>query len=87
MWRGIVAVLLLVAGGTSMAEERWATAVAKNGERQIVFRYVVGFANGFDRATQPDRIIIQWKYQSESGMPSLQSDNGWNSSKTCSRQK
>jgi Family of unknown function (DUF695) len=53
-----------------MAEERWATAVAKIGERAIVFRYVVAFAAGFDQSTQPDRIIIQWKYHSDSGMPS-----------------
>ena len=31
----------------------------------------ISFAPQFDRATQPDRIIVVWNYQSESGMPSV----------------
>ena len=34
-----------------------------------MFRYVYALAPDFDRATQPDRVILVWNYESESGMP------------------
>lgn len=50
----------------------WATAVSKHRteNRAIVFRFLKEFASDFDRSTQPDRIILVWEYESESGMPS-----------------
>jgi len=50
--------------------QSWATAIltnADNGNR-IVFRYAEQFSPSFDRASQPVRIFIVWKYQSVSGL-------------------
>ncbi|NUN70943.1 MAG: DUF695 domain-containing protein [Bacteroidetes bacterium] len=49
----------------------WGTATSKNDEtgRVIIFRYVNEFDAGFDRATQPVRAIIVWKYKGINGMP------------------
>jgi hypothetical protein len=51
--------------------QSWATAISTNADngRRIVFRYAEQFGAGFDRASQPVRIIIVWKYQSENGQP------------------
>jgi uncharacterized protein DUF695 len=49
----------------------WATATSKhltNG-RVVVFRYVRDFRTGFDKSSLPDRIILVWRYESQSGMP------------------
>lgn len=50
----------------------WATAVSKqqNTGRAIVFRYAKSFRSEFRRSEFPDRVILVWKYRSESGMPS-----------------
>jgi len=52
----------------------WATAVSTNRDngRKIIFRYAKEFSSDFDRASQPIRIIIVWKYQSESGQPAAE---------------
>ena len=52
----------------------WATAVSTNRDngRKIVFRYAKEFSADFDRASQPTRIIIVWRYQSESGQPAAE---------------
>jgi hypothetical protein len=49
----------------------WATAVSTNREngRKIIFRYAEHLRPTFDRASQPIRVIIVWKYQSENGHP------------------
>ena len=49
----------------------WATAISSNvnNGRKIIFRYAKEFSATFDRASQPIRVIIVWKYQSESGQP------------------
>jgi hypothetical protein len=49
----------------------WATAISTNArnDRRIIFRYAKAFSPTFDRASQPVRIIIAWKYQSECGQP------------------
>lgn len=50
----------------------WATATsthATNG-RVIVFRYVKDFRAGFEKSSLPDRIILVWRYESQSGLPS-----------------
>jgi hypothetical protein len=51
--------------------QSWATAVSTNARsaRKIIFRYAELFSPTFNRAFQPIRIIIVWKYQSESGQP------------------
>jgi hypothetical protein len=49
----------------------WATATSThsgNG-RVIIFRFAREFHPYFDKALQPDRIIIVWKYESETGQP------------------
>ncbi|WP_422995483.1 DUF695 domain-containing protein [Undibacterium sp. Di24W] len=68
--------LLLLIGcflGTAALAQEWSTATSSNKSngRVIIFRYVSKFASGFDRNSQPNRIIIAWKYQSEKGMPSM----------------
>ena len=49
----------------------WATAVSTNSHngRKIIFRYAERLRPTFDRASQPVRFIIVWKYQSENGQP------------------
>lgn len=56
--------------------QTWATATsthATNG-RVIIFRYIDTFAPGFNKASQPERAIIQWKYTVEAnkGMPTVE---------------
>lgn len=53
--------------------QEWATAVSKNQaqDRAVVFRYISSFAPGFTPTSQPIRVILVWKYESDSGMPSL----------------
>jgi hypothetical protein len=55
---------------TTFAQE-WSTATSSNQStgRVIIFRFVSKFAASFDRTSQPNRIIIAWKYKSEKGMP------------------
>ena len=68
-----LATLLWILMANQASAQEWATAVSRHevADRAIVFRYVSSFAPHFDRATQPDRIIVVWNYQSESGMPSI----------------
>lgn len=49
----------------------WATAISTNSHngRQIIFRYAEKLSPAFDRGSQPIRVIIVWKYQSENGQP------------------
>jgi hypothetical protein len=51
--------------------QMWATAIStdERNNRRIIFRYAKAFSPTFDRASQPVRIIIAWKYQSERGQP------------------
>jgi Family of unknown function (DUF695) len=49
----------------------WATAKSThsgNG-RAIIFRFAKEFQPHFDRTSQPDRIILVWRYESETGQP------------------
>lgn len=50
---------------------RWATAVSKDASngRSIVFRFAQELSPGFARSSQPDRIILVWRYESETGQP------------------
>jgi hypothetical protein len=49
----------------------WATATSThttNG-RVIIFRYVKEFRPGFQKSSLPDRVILVWRYESQSGLP------------------
>jgi len=52
----------------------WATAISTNAHnrRKIIFRYAKELSASFDQASQPVRIIIVWKYQSEDGQPAAE---------------
>lgn len=49
----------------------WATAISTNAQngRRIIFRFAKEVSQSFDRASQPIRIIIVWKYESDNGQP------------------
>jgi hypothetical protein len=49
----------------------WATATSTNASngRKIIFRYAELFSPTFERGSQPIRIIIVWKYHSDTGQP------------------
>jgi hypothetical protein len=51
----------------------WATATSTNPSngRVIIFRFIKEFDPNFSRATQPSRVILVWRYNSEHGMPNL----------------
>ncbi|WP_166618205.1 DUF695 domain-containing protein [Paraburkholderia madseniana] len=54
-----------------MTTSVWTTATSKiesNGH-VIIFRYIRDFGKDFDRLDNPIRVIIAWKYDSETGMP------------------
>jgi hypothetical protein len=52
----------------------WATAISTNlhNDRRIIFRFAQEFSPAFDRNSQPVRVIIVWRYQSDSGQPSTE---------------
>jgi Family of unknown function (DUF695) len=54
--------------------QMWATAISTNAinSRKIIFRYAKQLSATFDRASQPIRIIIVWKYRSDSGLPNAE---------------
>jgi hypothetical protein len=54
--------------------QTWALVRSKHPslDREIVFRYQKEFIAGFERSAYPFRVIVMWKHQSESGMPSVQ---------------
>jgi hypothetical protein len=52
----------------------WATATsthATNG-RTIIFRFVKEFRAGFKKSSLPDRVILVWRYESQSGLPDIE---------------
>lgn len=71
MTRLFVFALVLVGLSLSSFAQTWglATSTHPTNGRQIVFRYVDTFEAGFQRSSQPVRIILAWKYRSENGMP------------------
>ncbi|OUC15135.1 MAG: hypothetical protein B0A82_08535 [Alkalinema sp. CACIAM 70d] len=67
--------VLAFAAGVALASMNdvvtWATATsthATNG-RVIVFRYAKEFRPAFEKSSLPNRVILVWRYQSQSGMP------------------
>ena len=71
MKRPLVLVLVSLSLSASCFAQTWALATSTNPSngRQIVFRYVSEFGPNFQRSSLPVRIILEWKYQSENGMP------------------
>jgi len=66
------AVLALCAVAVMSAEiTSWATAKStqESTGRVIVFRYAKEFREGFAKTNFPDRVILVWKYKSETGQP------------------
>ena len=49
----------------------WSTAISTSSVtgRKVIFRFADLLNPAFDRKSQPDRIIIVWTYQSETGQP------------------
>ena len=72
----IIAVALLFSclPASSAEVTQWATATSKQEKtgRMIVFRYAKEFRKGFQTAKLPERVIIAWKYKSDTGMPSVE---------------
>lgn len=54
----------------STSARSWGTIVTHNDDLAIIYRYVDAFHDEWDLATQPDRIIIAWRYENPTGMPS-----------------
>ena len=69
-----IALLLTSLSGFSAEVTQWATATSKQEStgRTIVFRYAKEFRKGFQAAKLPERVIIAWKYKSDTGMPSVE---------------
>jgi hypothetical protein len=69
----LILALLVASMGDAIAQNdrSWALFESKKqgSDRAIVFRYAKTFAPSFQRAMYPDRVILVWKYSSESGMP------------------
>lgn len=49
----------------------WATAISTNASngRKIIYRYAQELRPTIERSSQPCRVIIVWKYSSDSGQP------------------
>jgi hypothetical protein len=60
--------------------QRWATAVSTNAQngRKIIFRYAEQLTPTFDRASQPVRIILVWRYKSDGGLPNSEDNQQMN---------
>ncbi len=65
-----VTLLFLLLSSISFAEGiEWKTAQTNSTMGKIVFRYISKYPSDFDRSKLTKRVIIQWKYQGENGMP------------------
>ena len=53
----------------STSARSWGTIVTHSDEMAIIYRYVDTFHDDWDLSSQPDRIIIAWRYEDETGMP------------------
>lgn len=71
MARLLAVASVLVGMSVSCFAQTWAltTSTHPNNGRQIVFRYMDTFGSGFERSSQPVRIILAWQYLSDNGMP------------------
>lgn len=52
----------------------WAAAIStnSNNDRKIIFRFAQDLDSSFDPASQPDRILVVWRYESETGQPNAE---------------
>ncbi|WP_431274676.1 DUF695 domain-containing protein [Variovorax ureilyticus] len=68
--RLLVGVIALAMTAASTAQT-WATATATNpeGNRVVVYRFLKQLPPGLNRASQPERFIVDWKYDGARGMP------------------
>jgi hypothetical protein len=46
-----------------------ATSTHATNGRVIIFRFVEEFRAGFEKSSLPDRVILVWRYESDSGLP------------------
>jgi len=69
IWK-VLPLLIFCMTATNILAQTWATAISRNGDRAIIFRYIQELGPHSQRHSQKDRVIIVWKYKSESGMPS-----------------
>ncbi|MBI3513908.1 MAG: DUF695 domain-containing protein [Proteobacteria bacterium] len=68
---GLLAVLAGLVAAPGAADDRvWAGAVMRHRRRAVVARYLDVLPAGLEPASQPDRVIIRWVYEGDSGMPS-----------------
>ena len=60
--------------------QTWATATSTNAHngRKIIFRYAEQLRATFDRASQPIRCMIVWKYESDTGLPNAEDNQRMN---------
>jgi hypothetical protein len=75
MKRVLALLMTAVLSAAALAEDggrTWATAISTRPAdgRQIVFRFIHDFDPTFIRSTYPHRVIVVWRYTSDSGMPS-----------------
>ena len=70
----LLIIALIIYTSSHAVAQTWGIATSKNEKlgTAIVFRYVDQFDKNFNRSSQPDRIIIDWHYKGEKGMPSQQ---------------
>lgn len=49
----------------------WVTAVATRpfDGHKMIYRYIAEFVPGFDRRVFPERVTLEWRYKSETGLP------------------
>jgi hypothetical protein len=68
----VIAAMFCTASNASEEGAVWSTAVATRPSdgHSIIYRYRSEFGPSFNRSLYPDRVIVSWAYQSESGMPS-----------------
>lgn len=57
--------------GEDSIVKQWATAVSKNESdgTAIIYRFAKGLSKSFRRSSQPQRVVIQWQYTGDKGMP------------------
>ena len=53
-----------------LAEDPWSVASAMDGDRPLIARYRTAVPDAIVTSDYPDLVILSWKYDSKSGMPS-----------------
>ena len=76
MKMGAACALILAAAvaGPTQAQDGgagWATAIATrpSDDHKMIYRYIAEFVPGFDRRAFPERVTLEWRYASETGLP------------------